>query len=251
MQTPQLSFSFTRLFVGRRQFETTGSYVYMPNSRAVPVTVTIAHTSPAIDSLSTTTLIIPANTNYLYFSFAGLTVGSDTLTATAPGYLPTTAIITVTTQKLVTSGPPASALTTTPPSTVTVYTTDSLGSVHSSLDTIALNAVSSNVAVIQPTAPVSHLLRGAYYVQPLVSYTGPGTASMTYSDSAGRYAPVTTNSVTVTGPSLSISNSTTMLGMRQNGGVNSAYVYLSNPVTVTPLVVNLLSTDTTVVTATF
>jgi hypothetical protein len=222
--------------------------LYLPNSRLVPVTVTITHTSPAVDSLSSTSLLIPANQNYLTFGYAGLAVGSDTLTATAPGYLSTTAIITVTTPKFITVGFPSTALTTSPPATVTVYTTDSLGTIHYSLDSIALNAVSRNLAVIQPTAPVSHLAKGVYYVQPLVSFTGPGTASMIYSDSAGRYAPDTTSSVTVTGPSLSIVNYTTMLGMRQNGGVNSAFIYLANADTVNPVVVNLVSTDPTVVT---
>ena len=248
VQTPQLNFNFSRNFVGRRQYESSVAYVQTPNNRPVPVTVTITHTSPAVDSLSSTSLIIPANQYYLFFGYAGLAVGSDTLTATAPGYLSTTAIITVTTPKFIAGGLPSTALTTSSPATVTVYTADSLGSAHNSLDTIALNAVSSNAAVVQPTAPVSHLNRGVYYVQPLVSFTGPGTASMIYSDSAGRYAPVTTSSVTVTGPSLSIINYTTMLGMRQNGGVNSAYIQLANPVAVTPLVVNLVSTDTTVVT---
>ena len=252
VQTPQLNFSFSRNLVGKRQYEPAGAYVYTPNTRPVPVTVTIAHTRPAFDSLSATTLIIPASQSYLYFGYAGLAVGSDTLTATAPGYLSTTAIITVTTPKFVTYGIPSSALTTSAPTVFTIYATDSTGypgyQQHFSLDTIVLNAVSSNPAVIQPTAPKIRLPKGASYVQPAVAYTGPGTASMTYSDSASNYLPITTNSVTVTGPSLAITNYTTMLGMRQNGGVNSANVYVVNADTVNPIVVNLLSTDPTVVT---
>lgn len=248
VQTPQLGVSFSRAIIGRRQYAPSGAYAYIPNSRPTSVTATVTRAHPTVDSLSTTTLVIPANTNYLYFDYAGLTVGSDTLTITAPGYLSTSAVITVTTPKLTTGGLPSTALTTSTPSTVTVYATDSLGTAHYVLDTVVVSAVSSNGAVIQPTAPSSRIYRGNYYVQPVVAYTGPGTASVTYSDSLGTgYGSVTTNTVTVTGPSLSISNGTAMLGMRQNGGPSSAYVYVANAVTGSPLVVTLTSSDPTVV----
>ena len=249
VQTPPLGFNISHSYIGKRQYEPSGAYVYTPNGRATPVTVTITHTNPAADSLSSTTLIIPANQNYLYFGYAGLATGNDTLTATAPGYLSTTAIITVTSQKFSNSSLPSTALTTSTPATVTIYSVDSIGTAHYSLDTIVMRAVSSNIAVIQPTAPSVRLVRGQYYTQPLVAFTGPGTASMTYSDSLlSGYPPMTTNTVTVTGPSLGISNSTTMLGMRQNGGAGSAYVYVQNTVTGSPLVVNLVSSSPSVVT---
>src|SRR6185436_671327 len=66
-------------------------------------------------------------------------------------------------------------------------------------------------------------------------------------DSAGAgYLPTTTNTVTVTGPSLSLYNGVPVLGMRQShpGGW---YVATPNSVA-TPLVVNLLSTGTRVAT---
>jgi hypothetical protein len=109
-------------------------------------------------------------------------------------------------------------------------------------------AVSSDTTVIRPAQPFFRIPKGAYYASTTVNVVGPGAANITLSDSAGTgYLPVTTNTVTVTGPSLAIANSTTMLGMRQTGGIYSAYVYTPNNVADT-LVVNLLSTDTRVVT---
>lgn len=248
VQTPQLAFSFGLVRIGRRQYDQ-NYYVYVPNNRTSNLTVTIAKAHAAVDSLTSTTLTIPSGTNYVYFNIAGMTTGTDTLTATAPGYNPATATIVVTTPKFTNSGLPSSATTTSPPSTLNVYATDSVGTGHYVLDTVIVKATSSNNPVLQPTAAGFRILPGTYYTSPQVAYTGPGTATITYSDSLGSgYQPTTTNAVTVTGPSLAFSNNTPVLGMRQNGGVNSAYVYVPNNVTGSPLTVNLASTDPTVVT---
>jgi hypothetical protein len=131
---------------------------------------------------------------------------------------------------------------------VTVYATDSLGSSHYVLDSLLVKATSSNSSVIQPTAPGFRFTVGSYYAQPQVAFVGPGTASMTYADSlASGYQPVTTNSVTVTGPALSMYMGASVLGMRQNGGASSAYVSIPNAIA-SPLTVSLVSTDPTVVT---
>ena len=245
--TPKLNFSFNTATLGRRQYET-GYYLYTPNNRTSNLTVTVTQARPTVDSLTTNSIVIPNGTNYLYFTIAGKTTGADTLIASAPGYLPDTAWVVVTTPKFTGGTLPSTATTTTPPTTVTVYATDSVGTGHYVLDTIVVKATSSNVAVIQPTAPGFKILPGTYYSQPQVAFTGPGSASMTYADSLGAgYGPVTSNSVTVTGPSLSLSNGSPILGMRQNGGVNSSYVYTGNNVTGSPLVVTLVSSDPTVV----
>jgi hypothetical protein len=250
VQTPKINFSFSHNVIGKRQFDVNPADIQTPNYLTAPLTATITQKHPTVDSLSATTIIIPSGIYYSFFNYAGLNTGTDTLIVTAPGYLPDTAILTVSSQRLYTGGGglPGSALTTTAPAIVTVYAADSLSSIHYSLDTIAINAVSSNTAVIQPTAPVIHLLKGAQYVQPLAAYTGPGSASITYSDSAGAYTPVTTNTVAVTGPSLVFSNSTPILGLRQNGGTTSANVQVQNNVTGSPLVITLTSSDPTVVT---
>jgi len=172
----------------------------------------------------------------------------DTVIASAAGYAPDTAYITVTTPRFTNSGMPGSTTTTNPPIGIYVYTTDSLGSGHYALDTVVVRAVSSDSNIIRPVQPFFRIPRGVYYTQTTVSVVGPGTASITYSDSAGTgYLPTTTNSVTVTGPSLALYIGTPVLGMRQSSGTGSSYVYVPNNVT-TPLVVHLLSTGTRVAT---
>ena len=248
--TPKLNFSFNTYRIGRRQFSGPNEhYVYTPNNRTVSVPVTVTQTNAASDSLSATAITIPTNTNYSYFSLAGLATGTDTLIASAPGYLPDTAIVVVTTPRLTVSGLPGTATTTSPPYTVYVYTTDSVGTAHYSLDTLLVRAASSNSAVIQPDSVGFRIPRGLYYTTTLIRYVGAGTASMTYTDSLGTgyTSTATTNTVTVTGPSLSLYNGTATLGMRQNGGPNAAYVQIPNAIP-TPLVVNLVSTDPTVAT---
>jgi hypothetical protein len=249
VQTPKIIFSFTHNYIGKRQFDVNPANIQTPNYLTAPLTATITQLHPTVDSLSATTIVIPSGIYYAYFNYAGMNAGTDTMIVSAPGYLPDTAILTVTSQRLYTSGGlPGSALTTNTPTTLNVYAADSLNQIHFSLDTVAINAVSSNTAVIQPTAPLIHLLKASQFVQSSVAYTGPGSASVTYTDSAGVYAPATTNTVAVTGPSLIISNGTPILGMRQNSGTTGANVQLQNNLAADSLVITLISSDPTVVT---
>lgn len=249
VQTPKINFSFYTAMYGRRQNSgANGFYVYTPDSRTSPVTATITQNHAAVDTVSTTSPVIPASSNYLYLSDYALTNGTDTLFVSAPGYLPDTAFVTVTTPKFTASGLPGSTTTTNPPIGINVYATDSVGTGHYVSDTVVVAAVSSDTTVIRPTQPFFRIPAGGYYASTTVTVMGPGTASITYSDSAGTgYLPATTNAVTVTGPSLALSNGSSVLGMRQHGGTNSSYVYTPNSV-VAPLVVHLLSTGTRVAT---
>ena len=247
---PQIHFNSRYATLGRRQYYPNTSFdIYTPNSQLTPLVATVTQLHPSVDSISGgTTLTIATGTNYAYFGFAGLAFGTDTLVLTAPGYLPDTAFFTVGTPHLYNYGIPSTATTTSAPTTVTVYAVDSLTYSHNVMDTLLVKATSSNIGVIQPTAAGFRIPMGSYYAQPQVAFTGPGTATMTYSDSLHTgYVATTTNAVTVTGPSLSFYNYTPVLGMRQNGGANSAYVTIPNSIA-TPLTVNLISTDTTVIT---
>lgn len=86
-------------------------------------------------------------------------------------------------------------------------------------------------------------------MNPQVAFVGPGSGFITVSDSLGAgYVGGQTNTVTVTGPSLFLVNSSPQLGMRQNSGGGNAYVYVQNNVTGQPLVVNLASSDPSVAT---
>ena len=138
--------------------------------------------------------------------------------------------------------------TTNPPITVTTYATDSLGTIHYPLDTLVVKVTSSDTTVIRPVQAYYRMLPSTYYVQPVVNILGPGTATLTYSDSAGTgYPPLTSNTITVTGPSLLMSTPNSVIGMRQTTGPNGIYVYAPNSVA-TPLTVNLVSSSPRVAT---
>lgn len=247
--TPKLNISFGTYRIGRRQHRTaTDFYVYTPDTRTVAVPVTLTQTNPAVESLTTTTPDIPANLWYGYFGLYGRTTGVDTIIATASGYLPDTAYVTVTTPRLTAGGIPGSLTTTNPPFGTTVYIADSVGNSHYTSDTLTVEVTSSDTTVIRPAQRYLRIPIGAYYGNLNVNVIGPGSASLTFSDSAGTgYLPATTNTVTVTGPSLQLANGSSVLGMRQRGGVNSSYVYVPNNVA-SDLVVNLVSTDPRVAT---
>jgi hypothetical protein len=242
---PQIQFSNPTYRIGRRQHRLSSGdlYVYIPSTRGVPVPVTLTQTRPDVDSLSSTSLTIPGTLSYAYFGVAGLGTGADTVIVSAPGYRPDTMVLTVTTPRLLASGL-SNGTTTSPRATVFVYAADSVGTQHYSLDTLWVSQVSGNVGVIQPDSAQFHIRPGHYFGQTHIRYVGPGSASMSYDDSlaTGYAGPVTTNTITVTGPSLGFHNGRPILGMRQNGAGTSAYVTIPNAIA-SNLVVNLVSTD--------
>jgi hypothetical protein len=246
---PTLGLSFFSTLIGKGQnFGGNPFYVYTPDNRATPLTVTLTQKHSNVDSLSASTVSITTAQNYQYFGMFAITQGTDTVIASAPGYLPDTAYFIVSSPKLTTGGLPGSATTTNPPITVTVYATDSLGNGHYVNADVVVKALTSDSTVLRPTQQYFHIPAGQYYAQPTFNVVGPGTASITFSDSAGSgYSPATTNTITITGPSLTISNGVSVIGMRQNTGPNGWYVYTPNNVA-TPLTVNLASSSTRVAT---
>ncbi|MHB0964100.1 MAG: beta strand repeat-containing protein [Gemmatimonadaceae bacterium] len=246
--TPKLNFSFTTAVLGRRQYYGPSSYyVYTPDNRTTPLAVTITQKYAAVDSLSSDSLTIPTASYYAYFGFAGMATGTDTIIASAAGYLPDTAVIRVSSPRIIHSGMPTTALTTSPQGQVAVYAADSLNSTHYVLDTLVVRVTSSDTTVIKPTQPYIRIPRGSYYTYSNFNYFGPGTASLTFADSAGVLPSITTGTVTVTGPSLAFSSSSAMLGMRQTSGNSGFYIYTQNTVTAA-VTVNLVSTATRVAT---
>ena len=247
VQPAKLNLSFYNYTIGTRQVSGASDFnVSLPASRPTPVLVTLTaktgrvQTTAGVDS-------IPANQSYAYFGMRAVSAGVDTIVATAPGYLPDTGYVVITSPRLFTYGIPSTANTTAPPYSFYLYAQDSLGSSHATADTVTVHAVSSNINVLQPDSAYFHIPKGTYYAYTRIVYVGTGTATITYSDSVGGYAPITTNSVTVTGPALGISGGSGMLGMRQQ--TYSSEYNVSTPNTVgTPLVVNLLSTGTRVAT---
>jgi hypothetical protein len=238
--TPKIQFSWHTQLLGRRQYRyPTDLYVHVPDNRVTALPITFTQKNAAVDSLRVPVDSIVAGLYYAYVQPHGKAVGTDTIIVSAPGYLPDTAFVRVTTPRLhYGGGLPGSAQTTSSPSTVTIYATDSTNNAHYAMDTVVVRAVSSDTTVIKPTQSLIKILPGAYYVQPQVQYVGPGSASITYSDTtSGGYLQTTTNTVTVTGPSLIFAGTTARYGMRQRGHANDYYIYTQNnvasPVTVT------------------
>ena len=254
VNVPKLSFSFTNATIGQRQqYGATDLYISTPDYRPSALAVTLVQKHGTIDSIPVTALSIPTNSYYSYFGLFALTTGADTIIATAPGYQPDTAFLRVTSKRLTVSSIPSTGLTTSSAVGFTVYAVDSTGNSHYAMDTVTLHVTSSDSNVIKPTQAYVRIPRGQYYVQSQFTYTGPGVASITVADSAGTgpgyYPAVTTNSVTVTGPSLIFSSANAMFGMRQKSGTQDYYVYTSGSNNVvTPLTVTLTSTDPRVAT---
>ncbi len=253
VNTPPIQINFGSTTLGRGQEMSpsgTGFYIYTPDSRSVAVPATMAQKHATVDSLSTLAPTIASGTNYVYLNAFGLNNGTDTITVSATGYNSgNPAYITVTTPRLTANNLPGSTTTTNlSPIGVNVYAADSTGAAHYAMDTVTVHAVSSDTTVIKPDSAYFHILKNAYYVTTAVHVFGAGSAYMIFSDSGSEgYTPDTTNTMTVTGPSLYFNSGSTVLGMRQTTGPNAIYVYTQNNV-VTPQTVYLTSSDTTVVT---
>jgi hypothetical protein len=233
VQTPKLNLSWGTQVIGRKQYIPSAGYVYTPDNRTSPLNVTLTQSNPTADSLNTTTPVIPNGTYYVYFDIAGRVAGTDTIIASAPGYLPDTAIVKVSSVKLgYGGGLPGNAQTTSGASTLYVYAFDSTNNARYVLDTVTVMLTSSDTTVIKPAQRYVKIFRGEYYKTFQVNYFGPGSAFITMSDSAGSgYASVNSNTVTVTGPSLLFSSTTAMYGMRQSGPSGGEhYVYTQNNV---------------------
>ena len=247
----RVALSWKQYFIGARQHQLPGAfYPYIPNARNVSVAVTLTHTNAAAVSLSTSTVTIPASGTYAFFDLAGVLPGIDTVIATATGYSPDTGYVRVTTPRLVIASLPTTGTTTSPNATVQFYVSDSTTAIHYANDTVVVRAVSSDPNVVKPTAAYFRILKDSYVGTTGFQFVGPGTATITYSDSGGAgiaYTAVTSNTVTVTGPSLSIASGNGMLGTGQHTAVNANYVYLPNLIGA-PLKVALVSTDPRVAT---
>jgi uncharacterized protein YjdB len=181
---PKLGLSWTTQRIGARQLQQQ-VYVQLPTQRNIVVPVTFTQKQPTRVALSATTLNIPVNQGYEYFDYRGLTAGRDTIIASAPGYLPDTAIVIVTTPQLDASNLPGTATTTSPPSTVYVYASDTTFGNHIANDTVVVRAFSTDSNVIRPVQQYFRILKGNYYSQVDIAYIGVGSARIVFSDSAG------------------------------------------------------------------
>jgi uncharacterized protein YjdB len=251
--TPTLSGSLYPNSIGRRQHLGLAATVSTPNARIDSVIVHVANPNPT--ALGTPDSIkIPKNQNYQLWDYSGLAVGKVTLTFSATGYNPFSSTVTITPPQLRQTGVASSYNTTSPPVTVDVYAEDTIGFSHYTLDTVAVKVVSSDTTVMKVDSTYIHIFKGnVTSTNEILRFVGPGLAKLLFTDSLGNYKPDSTQVVTVSGPSLRIGAGTTLaspltIGMRQHVGATGNYVYVDNPVTGSPLTINLVSTDPTVAT---
>ncbi len=251
VMTPSLTFrklnqvqstDFTAQSVGAHQYRAPTEF-WVQNA---PASAIITQRHPEVLSLSLATFASSG-----FFGFAGLTPGVDTLIASAPGYIGDTAIVTVTTPQFAVSAL-ATPLAVNAVEDLTLHPTDGTGPFGDlPSGPVTIHAVSSDPNVLQPNQAYYTLPRGTNTLTTAVRYIGGGTATITYSDSAGYYLPATTNAVTVNAPlpvvSVVRAPSAAQLGMRQRSSGFDFAVSLSTAAS-SALTVNLSTSDSRVAT---
>ncbi|HKG91653.1 MAG TPA: Ig-like domain-containing protein [Gemmatimonadaceae bacterium] len=226
------------------QSQTNGNFVYIPSARAQAVAVTVTQRHPEFLRLPATTLTIPADNNYSYFSWEGVAEGGDTLTFTAEGYDPTTYVIRVSRRLLEGNNLPANALTTASKYALRAWTHDTVGTSRPVTTPVTVRMRSTDETVLQLDEQYVRIEAGQQYTTyNYARFVNPGKARVIYEDSAGVMPSYTSNEVTVTGPSLRFYYGPATTGMRQRA-VNVNFVYVDNNVA-SPLEVFLNTSDST------
>ena len=250
---------------------TTGAGVYissgfsLPQTPPNPVTVTITLSNPAVAVFSTGSGVLGSNGTLTFtsitgsvptFYIQGLTVGSTTITVSAPGYINSTGTITVDPVSLVLYTGNFSTTTFSSTTSVAVYLVIlnpttlnplyycglSIGCYLNPGTSTSIPLASSATAVGTVTSPLT-FAAGSYVANSTFTPTGAGTTTLTLgAQPAGFTTPAgTTNApitATVTAPQLSAISATTGAGVYVSSGFSlpqtppspvAVTVTLSNP----------------------
>jgi plastocyanin len=239
--------------VGRGLREPNNSVSLVGGVAPSAVAVTLQRYNRAVDSLSTGTVTIPqGQTTSSSFELLAIdSTGTDSITASATGYVTTKLTISPEAASLIQGGIPATRLTTDLPYTALVYTGTRSRTILKPFSTVSVTVVSTNPNVVLiDSAGGTISLRGDTAVTLVdttrtfggvrVRFMGSGSARLLYSAGPG-FATDSTPLVTVTGPTLHLSTGNQNVGVGQL--LTGQYVYVDNPVTGTPLVVQLLKSD--------
>lgn len=249
-----LSIQFGYPYQVGRGLKLQNNYVYVTGGN-VPdtVKVALAHTNPAADSLMADTVVIRKGVSTsTYFEIRALdSTGTDTIIATAPGYVLSKVTISPMASRLDVSEPGANHQTTDAPSRLITYTETANGYGLKPSAPLTFSVTTSNPSVIQidsaltvngpsdsGTSVVDTALSYGYF---RIRYVGSGTARI-YVRAPG-FATDSTQLVTVTGPTLHVAYTTLTLGTGQI--FPSQYVYVDNAITGSPLIVHLAKSDST------
>ncbi len=247
-----LSVQFGFPYTVSRGLKLQSNYVYMTGGTAPDtVVVTLSHSNPAVAALPFTTILIPkGQSSSQSFEIQGVdSAGTDTIIATASGYVTGRSPIGIQPSSLIIGNPGTSHQTTDAPSLVSVSTATRSGYGLKPVNPVTYTIASTdrNVIVIDSaltinagqdsgTGIVDTSTTSRYFK---IRYVGGGTARLIVS--ATGFAPDTTPVITVTGPTLNFGYTNISLGKGQR--FPSQYVYVNNPVTGQPLVVHLAKSD--------
>ena len=233
-------------YVGRG-LKLQNSYVTIPAAAPNTVTVALQRYNRLKDSLSlASVLIVKGSSSSQPFDVLGFdSTGTDSVTATAPGFVTARGTVHDTAAALALSGINPSHLTTEPAQYVSVYTGMRQGYYQSVINTDTVSVKSSDSTVIRVD---SIFVRGDSGLAPVpaglstgtfkISYVGSGTARIRVS--APGFDSASSPPISVTGPSLYLGYTTLTTGVGQV--FTGEYVYVNNAVT-SPLVITLLRSD--------
>jgi plastocyanin len=227
-----------------------GYTVSIPDLAPDTVRVVVKRYSPLKDSLSADTVKIAKSVSYSQsFDVFGFdSTGTDSITASATGFVTARTTITDVPAALNTARLGANHLTTEPPFAVSVYTRTRAGYQQSPTSPVTFSIKSTDSSVIQidsanagftvgtGAATIPANLSYGYY---RIRYVGNGQARIRVS--AVGFDSDSTELVTVTGPSLYFGSTTVTVGTSQI--FTGQYVYVNNVVTGSPLVVHLTRSD--------
>jgi len=231
-----------------------GNYVYVTGGN-VPDTVKVAlrRFDPTLDTLTADTVrILKAQYISQQFEIWALdSIRTDSILATAPGYLPAKVSFTPQPVSLLQGGLPSTRLTTDPAYRALVYTGTRSRATLNPIAPLSVTVVSTNPSVMKIDSAFSVNAAGdtalavvdtiSSYGYVWVHFAGSGTARLRYS--APGFAADSTPLVSVTGPTLHLTTGNQTVGIGQL--LPSQYVYVDNTVTGAPVVVHLLRSDST------
>lgn len=218
--------------------------VTVNNPASDTVRVALTHPGTVRGVVPDTLLILPGQ-NFVSFDWAALTLGFDTVIATATGFLPDTAVVQMMRPSFNIGGIPGTAVVN-DTFFVNASTADSAGSNHVVVDTVFAVFQSSDSTVLAvDSSSLRRILPNASSTTPSVRLIarGPGTARIRVMGTDSLYTTDSTNVVVVTAPAITVSPASEALGTGQQ---NASYrVFIPNGVADTTRVALTLS-DTTV-----
>ena len=235
--------------MGRGLHTGASNTVTLPAAAPNTLTVVLSHAVTGKDSVVPAIVTIPKGATYsTYFDLRGVdSTGSDTLIASATGFVSGRATVNLYRDTLEIAKPGASQLTTAPPYRLFTGVYNKVGYNQSPSDSLVYTVTSSNPLVVAIDSG-AHVNAAEDTVTAVVdsqhfggvvriNFVGPGTA---YLKATAPGFGADSFQVSVTGPSLNFSPTSTTTGV---GQMTFEQVAVQNPVTGSPLVITLQRSD--------